>query len=80
MWTMRCCTYTLRMVRLRCTRARRSRRTAAFYTDIATYLGLLTGQIGAETAVANHLIQIEGEPGSLQRFLNLCGLPAAAVL
>ena len=54
--------------------------TAAFYTDIATYLGLLTGQIGAETAVANHLIQIEGETGSLQRFLNLCGLPAAAVL
>src|SRR5690606_38116204 len=48
--------------------------TAAFYTDIATYLGLLTGQIGAETAVANHLIQIDGEPGSLQRLLNLCGL------
>ncbi len=53
---------------------------AVFYTDIATYMGLLTGQIGAETAVSHQLIQIEGEPGSLQRFLNLCGLPAAVSL
>lgn len=51
---------------------------AIFYTDIATYLRLLTGQIAAETAVSNQSIHIEGEPDSLQRFLNLCGLPAAA--
>lgn len=51
---------------------------AVFYTDIATYLGLLTGQIAVDTAVSNHSIRIEGEPDSLQRFLNLCGLPPAA--
>ncbi len=53
---------------------------AVFYTDIATYLGLLTGQIAAETAVTNQSIRIEGQPQALQRFLNLCGLPAATAL
>jgi DNA-binding HxlR family transcriptional regulator len=53
---------------------------AVFYTDITTYLGLLTGQIVAETAVSNQLIQIKGDPDALQRFLNLCGLPAATTL
>jgi len=50
---------------------------AVFYTDIATYLGLITGQIGVDTAVTNQTIHIEGETQSLQRFLDLCGLPGS---
>jgi DNA-binding HxlR family transcriptional regulator len=49
---------------------------AVFHTDIATYLGLLTRQIEPETAVASGTIQVTGDPVSLNRFLDLCGLPA----
>lgn len=46
-----------------------------FHTDIATYLGLLTGQIGQDEAVAEELIEIEGDPAALGRFLNMCRVP-----
>lgn len=48
-----------------------------FHTDIATYLGLLTGQIQPNEAIAEGLIQIEGDPGALSRFLNICGVPGS---
>lgn len=46
-----------------------------FQTDIATYLGLLTRQIQPDEAISKDLIQIEGDPAALSRFLDLCGLP-----
>jgi DNA-binding HxlR family transcriptional regulator len=50
---------------------------AVFHTDIETYLRLLTRQIEPEEAVAGELIQVEGDPAALTRFLDLCGLPNA---
>ena len=49
--------------------------TAIFYTDIATYLGLLQRQIQPDEAIAASLIQIEGDPEALNCFLDWCGLP-----
>lgn len=49
-----------------------------FQTDIRSYLGLLTRQIQPDEAIARDLIRIEGDPGALNRFLSLCGLPGAA--
>lgn len=51
--------------------------TAIFHTDIATYLGLLQRQIQPNEAIAAGLIQIEGDPEALKRFLDLCGLPVS---
>ena len=48
---------------------------AVFYADISSYLGLLTGRIRPDEAVAKRLIRIEGEAEALERFLGLCGLP-----
>jgi DNA-binding HxlR family transcriptional regulator len=52
-------------------------RTAAviFQTDMPTYLGLLQRQIKPDEAISEDLIQIEGDPAALSRFLDLCGLP-----
>ncbi len=47
-----------------------------FHTDILCYLGLLQRQIQPDEAISRRLIRIEGDPGALSRFLNLCGLPA----
>lgn len=46
-----------------------------FQTDMPTYLGLLQRQIQPDEAISGGLIQIEGDPGALNRFLDLCGLP-----
>jgi DNA-binding HxlR family transcriptional regulator len=46
-----------------------------FRTDMPTYLALLQRQIQPDEAISEGLIQIEGEPDALSRFLNLCGLP-----
>jgi DNA-binding HxlR family transcriptional regulator len=46
-----------------------------FHTDITSYLGLLGGQIQPEDAISSGLIRIEGDPGALRRFLDICGLP-----
>ena len=48
-----------------------------FYTDMSSYLGLLQGQIKPDEAIAEGLIRIEGDPGALSRFLNLCRLPGS---
>jgi predicted lipid carrier protein YhbT len=48
---------------------------AVFQTDIATYLGLLQRQIQPDEAISQGLMQIEGDPEALNRFLDLCGLP-----
>lgn len=48
-----------------------------FHTDIASYLELLTGQIRPDEALAEDLIQIEGDPDALSRFLNVCGVPGS---
>lgn len=48
-----------------------------FHTDIASYLELLTGQIRPDEAIAEGLIQIEGDPNALSRFLNVCGVPGS---
>jgi putative sterol carrier protein len=42
-----------------------------FYTDMPSYLGLFSGQIKPDQAIAGGLIRIEGDPGALCRFLNL---------
>ena len=47
---------------------------AIFQTDMPTYLGLLQRQIQPDEAVSKGLIRIEGDPGALSRFLNVCGL------
>lgn len=47
---------------------------AVFYTDIETYLGLLTGQVEPDEALSQGLLRTEGDPGSLSRFLNICGV------
>lgn len=48
-----------------------------FQTDMGTYVGLFSGQIKPEEAIAGDLIRIEGDAGALSRFLNLCGLPSS---
>jgi DNA-binding HxlR family transcriptional regulator len=48
-----------------------------FQTDMPTYLGLLQRQIQPDEAISEGLIQIEGDPAALSRFLNLCGLPVS---
>ena len=48
-----------------------------FHTDMPSYLELLRRQIQPDEAVARGLIRIEGDPGALSRFLNLCGLPSS---
>lgn len=50
---------------------------AVFHTDMPTYLRLLQRQIQPDEAIAEGLIQVEGEPDALNRFLNLCGLPGS---
>jgi DNA-binding HxlR family transcriptional regulator len=45
-----------------------------FHTDMRSYLGLFTGQIRPDEAISDGLIRIEGDPGALSRFLNVCGL------
>jgi len=47
---------------------------AIFQTDMPTYLGLLQRRIQPDEAVSKGLIRIEGDPGALSRFLNVCGL------
>jgi putative sterol carrier protein len=48
---------------------------AIFYMDMPTYLGMFSGQLRPDDALAAGLIRIEGDPDSLERFLGACGLP-----
>jgi DNA-binding HxlR family transcriptional regulator len=47
-----------------------------FYTSMDIFMGLFSGQIPPDDAVANELIRIEGDPDALHRFLNVTGVPA----
>ena len=47
---------------------------AVFHTDMQLFLGLFTGQIKPDEAISGRLVRIEGDPGALSRFLNVCGL------
>jgi DNA-binding HxlR family transcriptional regulator/putative sterol carrier protein len=47
------------------------------YTDMASYLELLAGHLQPDDAIAHDLLRIEGDPGALRRFVNICGLPGA---
>ena len=48
-----------------------------FRTDIRSFLELLSGQIQPAEAVSSGRILIEGDPGALSRFVNICRLPSA---
>jgi DNA-binding HxlR family transcriptional regulator len=48
------------------------------YTDISSYLRLLTGQINPDEAIAAGLVRIEGTPAVLNRFLNITRVPSAS--
>lgn len=47
------------------------------HTDMSTYLGLLQGQMLPGDAITKGLVQIEGDPNVLRRFLKFCGMPGA---
>jgi DNA-binding HxlR family transcriptional regulator len=51
---------------------------AVIRTDVASYLGLLAGHIQPVEAVSGGLVRIEGDPGALGRFLNLCAIAVPA--
>jgi DNA-binding HxlR family transcriptional regulator len=50
---------------------------AVFHTDIESYLGLLTGELEPEDAIERGVVRVEGEPGALERFLEVCGMSGA---
>ena len=47
----------------------------SLYTDMPTYLGLLTRKLNLDLAISNGLVRIEGDPEALNRFINICGVP-----
>ena len=50
---------------------------ARFSTEMPVYLGLLTGQIKPDEAIAAGLVRVEGDPTALRRFVSLCGMADA---
>lgn len=50
---------------------------AVFHTDMRSYLGLLAGEVQPDQALERGLIRVEGDPGALDRFLSICGVPRA---
>jgi DNA-binding HxlR family transcriptional regulator/putative sterol carrier protein len=46
-----------------------------FYSDMASYLGLLSGQINQDDAISGGLVRTEGDSTALSRFLKSCGVP-----
>ncbi|MCI0611008.1 MAG: SCP2 sterol-binding domain-containing protein [Anaerolineae bacterium] len=48
---------------------------ATFHIDMQVFLGLFTGQLKPEEVIEQDLIQIEGDPGVLGRFLSFCYVP-----
>lgn len=49
-----------------------------FYTGMAVFMGLFSGQIAPEAALAGGLIRVDGDPDALARFLKLSSVPAPA--
>ncbi len=50
----------------------------ALYAEMPVYLGLFTGQIELDTALAEGLVRVEGEVEALRRFLEICGMVSPA--
>ena len=50
----------------------------ALYAAVPVYLGLLLGEIDPNAALAEGLIRVEGDPGALRRYLNICRVPSVA--
>jgi putative sterol carrier protein len=46
-------------------------------SEMADYLGLLSGQIQLDEAIAEGVIRVEGDLAALRRFLKICGVPIA---
>lgn len=46
-------------------------------TDMPTYMGLLQRHIQPDDALAAGLVNVEGDPAGLHRFLDRCALPAS---
>ncbi len=44
---------------------------AVFHTEMAIFMGLFSGQMKPDEAIAGGLVRIEGDPRALSRFLNL---------
>ncbi len=49
-----------------------------FRTDMQIFMGLFSGQMKPDDAVSRGLIQIEGDPRALSRFLNFCRVPGSS--
>ncbi|MDX1995880.1 MAG: winged helix-turn-helix transcriptional regulator [bacterium] len=50
---------------------------AVFHTGMEVFMGLFAGQLSPEDAVSAGLIQIEGDPQALKRFLSLSSVESA---
>ena len=49
-----------------------------FYTNMQIFLGLFTGQLQPDDAMARELVRVEGDPVALSRFLSYCYVPSPA--
>jgi DNA-binding HxlR family transcriptional regulator/putative sterol carrier protein len=49
---------------------------ADFYTNMQVFLGLFTGQLNPDDAIAKNLVRIEGDPVALNKFLSYCYVPS----
>lgn len=47
---------------------------AVFHTNMESYMGVFSGQVQPQEAISLGLVQVEGEPGALERFLHICGV------
>ena len=47
------------------------------YTDVPTYLALLSGEIQVDEASERGLIRLEGDVEALDRLLTICAVPGA---
>ena len=52
--------------------------TMTLRTDMPSYLGLLAGKLAPNVALEQGLIGVEGDTEALERFLDICGIPANA--
>jgi DNA-binding HxlR family transcriptional regulator len=52
---------------------------ADFHTSMQVFLGLFTGQIEPDKAISEGLVQIEGDPNALNRFLRYCHVPGLLI-
>jgi hypothetical protein len=49
-----------------------------FHTDMRTFMSLFSGQIKPDEAISGGLVQIEGDPQALSRFLKLSSVASPA--